>query len=268
MVLPFNRLLKAAAVSAALLLGPAAYAAEADTQVLAEGDTNIAQLRDLGRDLRALLRPEIGFPEAYIGAWQSAVDEAFAPALLEADYLQALDAALMQDSRAAAVAYLQSDLATQLAAQTTTMDPDGTLSFEEEVAKAAKIIEAASPAQNALYVDLFERQHGPETANAIMDAYYRMMKTGAEPIIGAEAADAWVAGIGSTLRDQYVEGYFAATSAGYSTVDPVLLRELAQALAEPDLAAYSLQASQAFSQALDAAADRLAVAYAKAVADL
>ena len=39
MVLPFNRLLKAAAVSAALLLGPAAYAAEADTQVLAEGDT-------------------------------------------------------------------------------------------------------------------------------------------------------------------------------------------------------------------------------------
>jgi hypothetical protein len=268
MALPFNRLLRTAAVSAALLISPLTWADETSTQSLIQGDDNVEQLEQLGKELRVLLRPEIGFPVEYVSAWQSAVDEAFAPALLEADYIEALEAGLTEDSRAAAIAYYQSDLASQVAAQTTKIDSDETLSFEEELDKAAAMIESATAEQNALYVDLFERQHGAETANAVMDAYYRMMKTGAEPIIGAEAADEWVAGIGSSLRDQYVEGNFATTAAGLSTVDPDLLRELAEVLADPDLASYSAQASQAFGYAIDAAADRLATAYPNALANL
>ncbi|KKB10105.1 hypothetical protein [Devosia chinhatensis] len=265
MNLPFNRLVGTAAFSAMLLVAPAAIAVEAG---VIDGDRNVEHLAQLGRDLRELLRPEIGFPVEYVSAWQGAVDEAFAPLLLEADYVQALGTGLTQDARTAAIDHFQSSLAIEVEAQLTKIDPDNSLTFEEELEKAAEMIEAAPAELNALYVELFELQQGPDVANAVMDAYYRMMKTGAEPVIGAEAADEWVAGIGSTLRDQYVEGNFASTAAGYSTVDPDLLRELADVMADPDFISYSLQASQAFAHAIDAAADRLAVAYPRAIAEL
>ncbi len=266
MVLPLNRLMQAAVFSVATLSVPAASAADESISALLEHDTGVMRLSELGSSLRELMRPEIGFPENYIGAWQQAVDEAFAVDLLEADYVEALEQHTTDDARQAAVAFIETDLAAAIRALDAAEEPDADLSFEQEIEAARKIVDGASAEQNALFVELFELQRGPETANAIMDAYYHMMKTAADPIVGAEAADEWVTGFGSTLRDAYVEGYFLTTAAQLIDLDLATLEELTQKMAEPALVAYADQSTLAFSDALQKAADRLAVAYPKAIA--
>lgn len=267
MVLPLNRLMQAAILSAAMLSVPATAASDESISALLEHDTGVARLSELGSSLREIMRPEIGFPEDYIGAWQAAVDEAFAVDLLEADYVEALEQYTTDDARQAAVTFTGSDLAATIRALDVQKEPEAEIAFEEEIEAAKKIVSSASTEQNALFVELFELQRGPETANAIMDAYYHMMKTAADPIVGAQAADEWVTGFGSTLRDAYVEGYFLTTSAQLIDLDLTQLEELTKKMAEPALVAYADQSTLAFSDALQKAADRLALAYPEAIAD-
>ena len=267
MILPLNRIVQATMLSAALLSAPATLAVEDSTAALLEFDTGVSRLNELGSTLRALLRPEIGFPEEYVGAWQSAVDEAFASDLLEADYIEALEQYTTEDARQAALAFMDTELANEIEAPNEDAEPDADIPFEQEIEAAQQVVDGASAEQNALFVQLFELQHGPETANAVMDAYYQMMKTAADPIVGPEAADEWVSGFGSTLRDAYVEGYFLVTAAKLIDLDVPVLERLTEAMAQPGLVAYADQSTQAFSAALNKAADRLALAYPAAIAD-
>lgn len=263
MVRFFHSLAPAIAVAATLIVAPSAFAIDDDTRTLAQNQRGVEQLSQLADQMRALLRPEIGFPAEYVGAWQAGVDEAFAPDLLESDFLDALDARLTDETRQAALSFDTSILGQEgyrlLAEAEANRDND------EAVEAARESIDGASPERNALFVDLFEALHGPQKANRIMDAYFRSMKIGAEPIIGGAAADEWIASAGA-LRDQYVENYFIASAAAFMPLDEQSLEELVTAVKDPVLVEYANQATLAFADALDAATDRLATAYPQAIA--
>lgn len=264
MVRFLRSLAPAIALSAALLAAPSAFAIDEDTRTLAQNQRGVEHLTQLADQLRALLRPEIGFPEEYVGAWRTSVDQAFAPDLLEADFLEAFDARLTDETRAAAMSFDTSALGQEgyrlLSQAEANRDSDAA------VEAARQAVEGASPDQNALFTDLFAALQGPQKANRIMDAYYRIMKIGAEPVIGADAADEWIAGAGA-LRDQYVENYFLSSAAAFMPLEQQSLEELVTAVKDPVLVEYADQATLAFADALDAAADRLAIAYPEAIAD-
>lgn len=258
-----RQLATALALSASLLASPMVLAIDEDTRALAQNQRAVEQLGQLGDQVRALLRPEIGFPAEYVAPWQAAVDEAFARDLLEADFLDAFEERLTEETREAALAFDESPLAEQgrrlIEAAEANRDND------ESVEAAREAAEAASPEQNAKFVRLFEAQHGPKKANEVMDVYFRMMKIGAEPIIGADAADDWIASAGD-LRTAYVENYFFSSAATFMSLEEQDLDALVAALEEPALVDYADQAALAFSDALHAAADRLAIAYPEAIA--
>ncbi len=46
----------------------------------------VENLSNLGHELKNVLTPEIGFPAEYVEKWGSAVDAAFAPSQLKADF--------------------------------------------------------------------------------------------------------------------------------------------------------------------------------------
>jgi hypothetical protein len=261
---PLPTLAKAAFVALSFLAIPPALAVEDSTRVLAENQRAVESLVRLGDEVKALLTPEIGFPQEYVGAWQIAVDRAFDADRLEADFLEAFDTRLTDPARNAALAFDETPLARETYERIREVE-----AMEEDVDFDAvrDYLEAAPAAENALYVDIFAAQQGPERANAIMDVYFRMMKIAAEPVIGAEVADQWVAGA-QDLRDGYVENYFLASVSAFNGLPQERVIELAAEVTAPDIIAYSEQAMLAFSDALNAAADRLDTAFSEEIADL
>ncbi|MEO9340921.1 hypothetical protein ABFT80_26320 [Mesorhizobium sp. SB112] len=95
-----------------------------------------------------------------------------------------------------------------------------------------------------------------------MDVYFRAMKTAAEPVIGAQTADKWIAGAGD-LKVGYVKDYFVTTVATFRQLPQERLQELVKAVGTPEMVAYAEQSTTAFIEALNAAADRLETSYAK-----
>lgn len=258
-----SRFARALAFSAALLAAPATLAADEDITKLAQDLRGVEHMTQLGDQTRALLRPEIGFPAEFVGSWQAAVDQAFTPDLLEADFLEALEKHLTPEARDAALAFNASPLGIE--AYQLVEAAEANRDSDESVEEARKLADTATPEQNAMAAVLFEAQDGPKKANDVMDVYFRMMKIGAEPVIGANAADEWIAGAGA-LREQYVENYFLASAATFATIDDDMLQDISEQITTTEMIDYSRQANQAFADALNAAADRLAVAYAEAVA--
>lgn len=261
---PFPTLAKAAFVALSFLAIPTALAVEDSTRMLAENQRAVESLARLGDQIKAVLTPEIGFPQQYIPAWHRAVDRAFDADRLEADFLQAFDTRLTAPARDAAMAFDGTALAGEAYERIREVE-----AMEEDVDfdAARDYLEAASAEENALYVDIFAAQQGPERANAIMDVYFRMMKIAAEPVIGAEMADQWIAGA-QGLRDGYVENYFLSSVSALSGLPQERLADLAGIVGTPDMVAYSEQAMLAFSDALNAAADRLDTAFSEEVGNL
>jgi hypothetical protein len=255
-----------AAFSAAIFIASPAIAIDDTTRVLARNQHAVEQLTNLGDQLKAVLTPEIGFPDAALEHWYAAVDAAFSPDLLEADVLKELEAQLDDETRDAALAFDASPLgqhARELIAASLGNTDDKEI---KRLSTGRNYLETASTEQNGLFVDLFETQLGPRRAGAAMDAYFRAMKTAAEPVIGAPAADQWIAGA-THLRTGYIENYFLLMVSTFSQLPEDRLQELVNAVGTPKMVSYAEQSTTAFIEVLNAAVDRLVVDYVQRLAE-
>lgn len=245
---------------AAVLLGaPSAFAIEETTRTLAEGQQTVESMEALGEDLKAVLRPDIGFPEDHVAPWKAAVDSAFERELLEADFLAALEARLTDEAREAALEFNESALGNEV--RVLVEEFQGVELDDELRAKTEAFLEAASEEHAALLTDLFDAQASVRRSDLAMDLYFRAMKTAAEPVIGAEAADAWIDSA-QDMRDIYTRDYFLTTVVTYRPLSEDKLREFFEAVGSPGMFAFAEQSTAALGEALEAASDRLQDAYA------
>ncbi|MCL4068165.1 hypothetical protein M3484_16460 [Pseudomonas sp. GX19020] len=218
-------------------------------------------LSSVGESLKVVLRPEIGFPEEYVGYWDTAIDQAFAPDLLEADYLAALEPVLSSESKLAMAEFLDSDIGKEIAAIGSAADEEG--DEAARVARGKAYLEAASPERKAQFDRLKASQGDANRADLIMDVYFRAMVIAATPIIGAEDARAWELSAGD-LRTGYVEDSYLAAVAGASQLSEEHFAALIEAAETPEIKAYAEHSNMAFGKALHAAADRLEITYEEA----
>jgi hypothetical protein len=259
------RTIVGATISAAIfVVSPAAAIAEPPRN-LARDRLAVEQLSTLGEQLKEVLTPEIGFPEKFVAHWYAAVDTAFARDLLERDVLKEMDVHLDDETREATLAFDATPLG-RLSSELLFASAGN--SRAEELARQAaarRYVETASAEQNKLFVDLFEAQLGPHLADKVMDVYFRAMKTAAVPVVGADAADQWIAGA-DPLRKGYVDSYFMSTVSIYRQLPQDQLRELAEALGTTEMVSYAEKSAAVFIGALNAAIDRVEVDYARRLA--
>ena len=252
------RAIRAAGFAAVLLASPSAFAIEETTRTLAEGQQTVESMEALGADLKAVLRPDIGFPEENVAPWQAAVDAAFARELLEADFLAALEERLTDEGRDAALEFNESTLGEEV--RVLVEESQGVELDDELRAETEAFLESVSDEHEALFTDLFDAQTSVRRSDLAMDLYFRAMKIAAEPVIGAEAADAWIDGA-QDMRDIYTHNYFLTSVATYRPLSEEKLREFVEAIGSPGMFAFSEQSTAALGVALEAASDRLQDAY-------
>lgn len=241
-----------------LLASTPAIANENATAELTQNLRAVESLSALGEQLKGLVLAEFGFSEDDIRYWSDAVDEAFEPALLEADFTEALDERLPEAITEAALAFDQSPLGQRAFELVAKAHP---LAEEAAITGGQAFLEQASKEDLGLVVRIFEAQAGPERANLTMDIYYRAMAIAAEPVIGADGAEQWVASA-QDLRDGYVENYFSVSAGIFGTLEHDDLAELASALGTAEMIAYGELSTEAMGETMHAAIDRLEVTYA------
>lgn len=259
------RTLVKAAISAAVFIATSTFATAEPPRNLVRERLAVEQLSTMGEHLKAVLTPEIGFPEIFLGHWYAAVDTAFARNLLERDVLRETDAHFDVETREATLTFDATPLGRQsneLLFAAAGISPAEGLA---RLAAARRYVETASAEQNKLFVDLFEAQLGPRLANAVMDVYFRAMKIAAEPVVGADAADQWVASA-DPLRKDYVDSYFMSAVSIYSELPQDQLRELVDTLGTAEMVSHAEKSAAVFTGALNAAIDRVEVDYARRLA--
>lgn len=252
--------IRATTLATAMLASPLAIVAQDTTPVLTQNQQVLESLTMLGAQFKATITPDVGFPDAYVQHWQSAVDTAFAPDLLEADFNTAFEAGLTSAVRDAALAFEQSELGRDVldlsrTSQAVRDDPNA-------LAETQAYLDAAPAAETALLGDLFAAQGGAQQTDAVMDVYFPMMITAAEPVIGREAAEQWMTGA-SNLRETYARDHFLTFAAVFRQMPTDQLEALVAVLGTAEMEVYAKQTTAAFAETLQLAADRLDDAYAK-----
>lgn len=251
-----------ATISAAILIVTPAISIAEPLRNLARERLAVEQLSTMGEQLKEVLTAEIGFPEKFATHWYAAVDTAFARDLLQRDVLRETDAHFDVETRRATLTFDATPLGRRsselLLAAAGISRAEGLV----KLAEARKYVETASVEQNKLFVDLFEAQLGPRVANEVMDVYFRAMKIAAEPVIGADAADQWVASA-DPLRKGYVDSYFLSAVSIYSQLPQDELRKLVDALGTAEMVSGAEKSAAVFNGALNAAIDRLEGDYAR-----
>lgn len=243
-------------MGAALIISTssAARAIEDTSRILAQNERIVEKMSAFGDELKAVFTTVSGVPGEYVEHWHTAVDAALAPDLVEADFLAALEAGLSEKTRDAALAFEASPpgrQAYELMARLRSLKEN-----PRYLDDARQYLEAASREQNARLVDLFEFQQGPLRARQVVDAYLSAVKTAAQPVIGAHAAEQWVDGA-QDRRDGYIEDTFLDTVATFSQLPEHQLQELVDAIGTPEMLDYARVSAAAFGQTLNAALDRL-----------
>jgi hypothetical protein len=251
--------IRATTLATAMLATPLAIVAQDTKPGLAQNQQVLESLNMLGAQFKATITTDLGFPEAYVQHWQSAVDTAFAPELLEADFNAAFKTGLTGAVRDAALAFEQSQLGRDvfelsLTSEAVRDDPNA-------LAQTQADLDAAPAAETALLVELFAAQGGAQQTDAVMDVYFPMMITAAEPVIGQEAAEQWMAGA-SDLRESYARDHFLTFAAVFRQMPTEQLEALVDVLGTPEMEVYAELTTAAFAETLQLAADRLDAAYA------
>ncbi len=241
-------------------LSSAAFALDKKPHALPSSFYAVENLGSIAHELKITLTPKAGFPAEYVKKWASAVDAAFAPDLIKADFDSALNARLTEDVRSAVLAFDASPLGQETLKIVMNFQPLG--NQPDAFAKARQRVASATVEENALFVDLFEAQFGAKRANEVLDVYLQAMETAAEPVIGPDAAKRWTSSV-KHLRESYVEEYFLTSTMIYDQLPLEKRKKLAAALSSPPMLAYAEQSTAAFSETLKAAAKRLESAYAK-----
>ncbi|WEJ34101.1 hypothetical protein [Devosia sp. SD17-2] len=241
-----------------LLMSSSAMANENSTAELTRNLRAVESLSALGEQLKGLVLAEFGFSADDIRYWSDAVDDAFDPALLEADFTEALDERLPEAIAEAALTFDQSPLGQRAYELVAKSHP---LEEEAAIAGGRDYLENAPEDGLALVTGIYESQFGSARANLTMDIYYRAMAIAAEPVIGEAGAEEWVASA-QYLRDVYVENYFSVTAGIFGALENDELTELAAALDTPEMIAYGELSTEVMGETMHAAIDRLEVTYA------
>lgn len=256
--------IRKATFAVAILIPASVFAFDEDPDKLPSSLYAVENLGSIAHELKISLTSQAGFPAEYVKKWASAVDEAFAPGLLKADFERSMNARLTEDARSAALAFDASSLGQETLKIVTDLQPRS--NHPDALAKARQRVASASAEENALFVDLFEAQRGARRANEVLDFYFQAMETAAAPAIGADAAKRWTASA-KHLREAYVEEYFLTSTMIYDQLPLEKRKKLAAALSSPPMLAYAEQSTSAFSETLKEAASRLENAYARKLKD-
>lgn len=253
------RLVQAATVGAALLISTAAFAQNDTTSQLTKHLRAVEVLASYGENLKDLISTDIGFSEAQVARWTSAVDVAFDRDTLEAEFFVALDSRITEPVRQAALEHQATPLGQEVLERVANWPGDMEAAELLEQAKAG--LEQASPERRALYDAQFEAESGLAQMNNVLDGYFRAMKIAASPVLGEEAAEEWVASA-QFLREAYAENHFLSSVSIYSQMPEERHEELVDILTTPEITAFYSLGTEAIEETMHAAIDRLEAAYA------
>ena len=253
------RLVQAASLSAALLMSSAAFAQDETTRQLAEYLRAVEALSAFGDDVKVVVSTDLGFSDAQVAQWASAVEVAFERDLLEAEFIAALESRLSEPVRQAAVEYHTSPLGEEVVERVANApDIEEAPDFLDE----AKADLAAMPDdRRALLETQFKLESATAQNDAVMTSYFRAMQVAATPVIGADAAEQWVTSA-QYLRDEFNESHFLTYVSVYSQLPDERHEELVAILSTPEMIEFYTQSVEAYAETLHAAVDRVEAAYA------
>lgn len=258
---PLPRLALLFGLTAMLLAPGVVVGADKRIASIVAQDSNIEALARLKDDFNQIMTSEFGFPPDAINAWKSAVNEAFDPETIAADYTAALSSELSPAVVEVVIDFNKSDFRRQRdrisedLLSTDLDDPQDRVALEQEVGALSSDIAGVA-------VNLFEQYRAPESSEALVEGYLRAMYLAAAPYAGVESAQAWVdQAREAKFADVYVENTFLIFAATLGRYPADARSAYIDAISKPDYITYERQASIAFEQAYNAAVERLAQAF-------
>ncbi len=253
------RLVRAVTLSAALLMPGTAMAQDDTIDRLSEHLRASEALSGFGEGLKILVTTDLGFSQAQVAHWSAAVETAFDPDLLTADFHAALDSRLSEPVRQVALAYHTSPLGREVVERVANAPLNADAPHLLNQAKT--YFEQASDARKALHEAQFDAESGAAQSSVTLDGYFRAMLIAGTPILGSDGAEEWVASA-QYLREEYAENHFLSSVSIYSQMSEGRHEELTSILTTPEMTAFYSLATDAFAQAMETAIDRLEIAYA------
>lgn len=253
------RLVQAATLSAALMMSTSAFAQDETTRQLTEHLLAVEALSTFGENLKELISTDIGFSEAQVTQWSSAVDVAFDRDTLEAEFFAALDSRLSDPVRQAALDYQTSPLGVEVFERVNSAPSNADAPHLVDEAKT--YLEEASDERRALHEAHFEAESGSAQYSASLEGYFRAMKIAAAPILGEAAAEQWVTDA-QYLREVYAENSFLTSVSIYSQMPEERHEELVAHVTTPEVTAFYSLSTEALAETINAALDRVEAAYA------
>jgi hypothetical protein len=253
------RLLQAVTLSATLLMSGASMARDDTIDRLTEHLRALEVLSAFGEDLKDVVTTDIGFSKVQVTQWSTAVETAFDPELVKADFHAALDSRLSEPVRQATLAYQTSPLGGEVVERVATASRDS--DAPHLLAEAKANFEQASDTRRALHKAQFEAQSGAAQSSGAIDGYFRAMMIAAAPILGSDRAEEWVASA-QYLREEYAETHFLSSVSIYSQMPEERHEQLVEILTTPEITEFYNLSTVALAETIDMAIDRLEIAYA------
>jgi hypothetical protein len=253
------RLVQAVTLSATLLMSGMAMARDDTISHLTEHLRAVEALSAFGENLKVVVTTDMRFSKTQVAQWSTAVETAFDPDLLKADFHAALDSRLSEPVRQAALAYQTSPLGREVVERVANALRNADAPHLLDEAKA--YIEQASDKRRALHEAQFEAESGAAQSSDVLDGYFRAMAIAATPILGSDGAEEWVASA-QYLRKEYGENHFLSAVSVYSQMPEKRHEELVVILTTPEITEFYSVSTEALAETMETAIDRLEIAYA------
>lgn len=257
-----SRLVQAVTLSATLLMSGPAMAQDDSIGRLTEHLRAVGALSAFGENLKVVVTPDMGFSKTQVIQWSTAVETAFDPDLLKADFHAALDSRLSEPVRQAALAYQTSPLGREVFERVANALRNA--DAPDLLGEAKVYIEQASDKRRALHEAQFEAESGAAQSIDALDGYFRAMTIAAVPILGSDGAEEWVASA-QYLREEYAENHFLSSVSVYSQMPEERHEELVAILTTPEITEFYTLSTEALAETMETAIDRLETAYADAL---
>lgn len=252
-----------AVIALIILLLAASGAAARDmrfTKIMAHDPylESILRMRD---DFRKIVSVEVGFSEEQVDAWSAAIDKAFEPDLLKADFKMALERGIPDPILSVVYDYFTSDLRIERDRITKDLleldinDPAVRESIKAE-------IDATRRAVSATAEHLFYEYRSHEAANALIEALFDAMIIAADPVVGRDNARAWVAEYRNDgLLETYEHSTYLIMLATFVRYPEDGRDAFIEAVSTDEIIAYERAAATALQRTLTRAVERIKVHY-------
>lgn len=241
-----------------LIVAASAVAAR-DTKIteILEHDPYLESLDRMRDDFRKIVGVDFGFSEEDTDAWSAAIDKAFDPDTLRADYSAALDQQLTDPVLSSAYDYFTSDLRVERDRVTRQLlDLDINDATVRAGIKAE--IEATPRVVSRQAEHLFYEYRSHEAARSVIELYFKAMIIASEPAVGGEEARAWVAALRhAQMVDIFEESTFLVFSATFSRYPEKSREAFIELVSSQHMIEYERGAHKAFEQAFTKAVERI-----------